>query len=121
MFGIGPQELIIIGILFLLIFGPSKLSSMARDAGRFVNEARRSADEFKSELMTEEIKEARDGVKEARRSARRTVNEFKSELALNEDGKDRKRRASRDAPRDNSEPAQTSPTEDRPDETKRGD
>ncbi len=124
MFGIGGEELVIIGLIVLIIFGPSKLSSMARDAGRFVNEARRSADEFKSELMTEEIKEAREGVKEARRSARRTVNEFKSELALNEDGKDRKRRAPRDASRDNSKPAQTapteqtSPTEDRPDETK---
>ena len=119
MFGIGGEELVIIGLIFLIIFGPSKLSSMARDAGRFVNEARRSADEFKSELMTEEVKEAREGVKEARRSARRTVNEFKSELALNENGKDGRRRASRDASRDNSKPAQTSPTEDRTDETKR--
>ncbi|MDP9424569.1 MAG: twin-arginine translocase TatA/TatE family subunit [Actinomycetota bacterium] len=37
-------------ILFLLLFGPSKLPQMARDVGRFVNEARRSMDEFKSEL-----------------------------------------------------------------------
>jgi len=117
MFGIDGEELVIIGLIVLIIFGPSKLSSMARDAGRFVKEARRSADEFKSELMTEEIKEAREGVKEARRSARRTVNEFKSELTLNEDGKDRGRRASRD----NSKPSQQSPTEDRPDESKRED
>ena len=117
MFGIGGEELVIIGLIVLIIFGPSKLSSMARDAGRFVKEARRSADEFKSELMTEEVKEAREGVKEARRSARRTVNEFKSELTLNEDGKDRGRRASRD----NSKPSQQSPTEDRPDESKRED
>ena len=114
MFGIGGEELVIIGLIVLIIFGPSKLSGMARDAGRFVKEARRSADEFKTELMTEEIKEAREGVKEARRSARRTVNEFKSELTLKEDGQDRGRRA----PRDDSKPAQTSPTEDRTDETK---
>src|SRR5829696_3120791 len=107
MFGIGGEELVIIGLIVLIIFGPSKLSSMARDAGRFVKEARRSADEFKTELMSEEIKEAR-------RSARRTVNEFKSELTLNEDGNDRGRRASRD----NSKPSQTSPTEDRTDEPK---
>ncbi len=114
MFGIGGEELVLIGLIVLIIFGPSKLSGMARDAGRFVNEARRSADEFKTELMTEEIQEAREGVKEARRSARRTVNEFKSELTLKEDGKDRARRTSRD----DRKPAQTSPTEDRPDETK---
>ena len=113
MFGIGGEELVIIGLIVLIIFGPSKLSSMARDAGRFVKEARRSADEFKTELMSEEIKEAREGVKEARRSARRTVNEVKSELTLNENGNDRGRRASRD----NSKPPQTSPTEDRTDES----
>jgi Tat protein translocase TatB subunit len=50
MFGIGGQEIIIIGLLFLVIFGPSKLPQMARDLGRFVGEARRSIDEFKDEL-----------------------------------------------------------------------
>ncbi len=49
-FGIGPGEIILVAILFLLLFGPSKLPQMARDVGRFVNEARRSMDEFKSEL-----------------------------------------------------------------------
>jgi Tat protein translocase TatB subunit len=58
-FGIGGQELIIIGLLFLVIFGPSKLPQMARDLGRFVNEARRSVDEFKSELMVDDEGEDR--------------------------------------------------------------
>jgi Tat protein translocase TatB subunit len=53
-FGIGGQELIIIGLLFLVIFGPSKLPQMARDLGRFVTEARRSMDEFKGELLSDE-------------------------------------------------------------------
>ena len=53
-FGIGGEELVIIGLLFLLIFGPSKLSQMARDLGRFVNESRRSVDEFKSELLSDQ-------------------------------------------------------------------
>jgi sec-independent protein translocase protein TatB len=55
-FGIGGQEMIIIGLLFLVIFGPSKLPQMARDLGRFVNEARRSVDEFKGELMLDDDK-----------------------------------------------------------------
>jgi Tat protein translocase TatB subunit len=50
MFGIGGQEIIIIGLLVLVIFGPSALPRMARDLGRFVTEARRSIDEFKEEL-----------------------------------------------------------------------
>ena len=59
MFGIGGEELIVIGLLILVIFGPSKLPQMARDLGRFVNEARRSVDEFKDELVSanEEDKE----------------------------------------------------------------
>ena len=50
-FWIGFQEVLVIGVLFLILFGPSKLPQMARDLGRFVNEARRSVDEFKSELV----------------------------------------------------------------------
>ncbi len=57
MFGIGGQELVIIGLLFLVVFGPSKLPQMARDLGRFVNEARRSVDEFKGELMLDDDKD----------------------------------------------------------------
>ena len=54
MFGIGMQEMVIIGLLFLVIFGPKKLPGMARDIGRFVNEARRSVEEFKEDLVSEE-------------------------------------------------------------------
>jgi Tat protein translocase TatB subunit len=50
MFGIGGQEIVIIALLFLIIFGPNALPRMARDLGRFVTEARRSIDEFKEEL-----------------------------------------------------------------------
>ena len=52
MFGIGAQEMVIIGLLFLVVFGPGKLPGMARDFGRFVSEARRHVDEFKSELTS---------------------------------------------------------------------
>jgi sec-independent protein translocase protein TatB len=53
-FGIGMQEMVIVGILFLIIFGPSKLPDMARDLGRFVNVARRSVEEFKEDLVSGE-------------------------------------------------------------------
>jgi sec-independent protein translocase protein TatB len=59
MFGIGGQEIIIIGLIFLVVFGPSKLPQMARDFGRFVNDARRSMDEFKSELISDEDEDSR--------------------------------------------------------------
>jgi Sec-independent protein translocase protein TatA len=68
-FGIGPQELLIIGVLILVIFGPLKAAGMARDFGRFVSGAQNTVEEFKEELLSEEVREAR-----------RTVGEFKSQL-----------------------------------------
>jgi len=53
-FGIGIQEMVLVGLLCLVIFGPSKLPDMARDLGRFVSEARRSVEEFKEDLVAEE-------------------------------------------------------------------
>ena len=50
-FGIGFQEVLVIAVLFLILFGPSKLPQMARDLGKFVNEARRSMEELKSEIV----------------------------------------------------------------------
>jgi Sec-independent protein translocase protein TatA len=53
-FGVGVQEMVFIGLLFLVIFGPSKLPQMARELGQFVNEARRAVDGFKEDLILEE-------------------------------------------------------------------
>ena len=50
MFGVGPQEMVIIGIIVLVIFGPGSLPKMARDVGRFVTEARRAIEDFKEEI-----------------------------------------------------------------------
>ena len=59
MFGIGPQEFIIVALLALLFFGPRRLPQMARELGRFVSEARHSIDEFKEELGSDEANEGR--------------------------------------------------------------
>ena len=53
-FGIGGEELVIIGLLILVIFGPRKPPQMARDLGRFINEARNSVEEFKDELIADD-------------------------------------------------------------------
>ncbi len=63
-FGVGFQEMVIIALLFLVLFGPSKLPQMARDLGRFVNEARRSIDEFKEELTAEYDEDDKENNKE---------------------------------------------------------
>jgi len=50
MFGVGPQEMVIIGLIILVIFGPGSLPKMAKDVGRFVAEARKAIDDFKEEI-----------------------------------------------------------------------
>jgi sec-independent protein translocase protein TatB len=55
MFGIGMQEMVIIGVLFLIVFGPGKLPLMVRDVGRFVGEARRAVDDFKRDIASEDF------------------------------------------------------------------
>lgn len=66
MFGVGGQEIVIIGLIALVIFGPSSLPKMARDIGRFVSEARRSIDEFKEELTS--VEDDEDDKKSRKRS-----------------------------------------------------
>ena len=55
MFGIGAQEMVMIGVIGLVVFGPGKLPQMARDLGGFVAQARTLIDEYKAELnLTED-------------------------------------------------------------------
>lgn len=84
MFGIGGQEMVIIGLLVLVIFGPSSLPRMARDLGRFVNEARRSIDEFKEELTSVEDEDDKKSRKRSRRD--RDADEPEGKLNGKSDG-----------------------------------
>lgn len=56
MFDIGFQELIIIFIVALLVFGPEKLPEIAKTLGKWVVEIRRGINLAKSQ-MEEELKE----------------------------------------------------------------
>ena len=60
MFGLGMQELIVIFVIALLIFGPKKLPDLGRSLGRGLAEFKRASEELKegltAELMAEEEK-----------------------------------------------------------------
>jgi TatA/E family protein of Tat protein translocase len=52
MFDIGLQEMLLIGVVALLVFGPSKLPELGRMFGRAMREFRRASDEFRSTVET---------------------------------------------------------------------
>jgi Sec-independent protein translocase protein TatA len=51
MFGVGPQEVVAIVFLLLVVFGPGKAVGMARDLGGLANVVRNHVEEFKGELL----------------------------------------------------------------------
>jgi len=52
MFDIGLQEMLVIGVIALLVFGPSKLPELGRMVGRAMREFRRASDEFRQTVET---------------------------------------------------------------------
>ena len=53
MFGIGFQEMLLVALLFLVLFGPKRLPQMARDLGSFASKAQHVVDDLKTDLMSE--------------------------------------------------------------------
>jgi TatA/E family protein of Tat protein translocase len=52
MFDIGLQELVLIFVIALLVFGPKNLPQLGRSLGRAMREFRRASDEFRSTIET---------------------------------------------------------------------
>jgi Tat protein translocase TatB subunit len=76
MFGIGYQEMIIIGVVALLIFGPGRLPEVASQVGKWVREFRRmSAD------LTSEFEDAMAEVEDVKRSVQREFGSMSKEVA----------------------------------------
>src|SRR5262245_58972856 len=52
MFDIGLQELVLIFVIALLVFGPKNLPQLGRSLGRAMREFRRASDEFRNTIET---------------------------------------------------------------------
>jgi len=79
MLSIGPQELAVFGVLllFLSIFGSAKFSSTARDLGQLLGGTKRTVEEAKSDLIPDEVKEARATIKNLKSEALYGAKQYK--------------------------------------------
>ena len=76
-FGMGMQEIVIIAIVALIIFGPDRLPELASQAGKLLRDARRMT----SDLQGEFEREAGVNVRELRGQVDRELAGIKGELA----------------------------------------
>lgn len=53
MFGIGLPELLVIGVVAVLVFGPDRLPDFARQAGRFLRQVRNFTQAARDDLREE--------------------------------------------------------------------
>src|SRR5256714_6819693 len=51
MFGVGPEELVLILVIALIVLGPERMPKVARDIGRVVGDLRRTSDELRAEFL----------------------------------------------------------------------
>ena len=73
---IGTGELIVVLVVALIIFGPSKLPALGKMAGKAVGTLRHYADSNNwDELLEEEEEEKKSGKKQEEKSQKQTENE----------------------------------------------
>lgn len=67
MFGLGFGEVVLLAVIALLVIGPDQLPGFARNVARFLNELKRTTEEFKKELnMDEGVNSALEELKQLR-------------------------------------------------------
>ena len=89
MFGIGITEMIVIGLVVLMLFSPRELPGMMKTLARAYGSIRRTAEEFRAQVMDAE--ELREPIEEIRAAYHGTKTELLSaqELARRELGRAR--------------------------------
>ena len=83
---ISGQEIIILGLAVLLLFGSKKIPEMARGLGKGMREFRKAADDIKRELndsapeITEDLKEMGNNLKSSTDGIADDFKKFKKDL-----------------------------------------
>ena len=95
-FGMGITEILLVGIVILLLFSPKELPAMIRNVARLYGSLRRTAEDFRSQVMEaeelrepfEEIRDAYQGTKaqiaQAQGAARRELAKARLEARMAE-------------------------------------
>jgi sec-independent protein translocase protein TatB len=102
----GPQELLVIAIVALLVFGPERLPELARNAAKLLakvrNEAGRNVREFREAADIADLERELRGVRDEFRGARDAIGRSARELL--EDPDERHRRPAAPARADDEPP-----------------
>ncbi|MCA1784288.1 MAG: twin-arginine translocase TatA/TatE family subunit [Intrasporangiaceae bacterium] len=92
----GPQELMVIAVVALLVFGPDRLPELARNAATFLakvrNEAGRNVREFREAADIADLEQDLRGVRDELRSTRDAIG--RSARGLLDDPDERRERPS---------------------------
>lgn len=74
-FSFGGQEMILVFLIVLLLFGAKKLPQLARGIGKSAGEFKRARDEFEREITRAEIEATTEPAKTAKTAETKEVSE----------------------------------------------